>query len=124
VRVARRFVRAELDDSAVDVEVAVLLVSEVVTNAALHARSPLRVAAKFPGACIEVRDGSPVPPRLHSFPTMSGTGRGLRLLDQLAVAWGVQPDDMGKTIWFDVGEPSEDGWEPFAENDLGEGWWR
>ena len=120
VRVARRFVRAELRDSTVDVEVALLLVSEVVTNAVLHARSPLcvMVDSTSPGARIEVRDGSPVPPRLHSFPTTSATGRGLRLLDRLAVAWGVEPNDSGKTIWFDVGEPSDGGWEPFSVDDL------
>lgn len=120
VPVARRFVREILDDGTVDVDTAALLVSEVVTNAVLHARSPmsLRVSAEGDVARIEVTDGSPVPPRLHSFSNLSATGRGLRMLQQLSRAWGVELSESGKTIWFEVGEPSDAVWESFAAEDM------
>lgn len=112
VPAARRFVREALRGTEVDVDTALLLVSEVVTNAVLHARSNVRVVVE-PGtavARVEVHDGSPVPPRRHTFSTMSATGRGLRLLEQLALEWGVEPGTDGKTVWFEVGPPSDDAW--------------
>lgn len=120
VPVARRFVREVLRESAVDVDTATLLVSEVVTNAVLHARSPLsvRVVERGDTARIEVSDGSPVPPRVHSFSSLSATGRGLRLLGQLALAWGVEPSDHGKTIWFEIGQPTDTVWDSFDADDL------
>ena len=118
VPAARRFVRTQLQDSAADVDTAILLVSELVTNAVLHARSPLRVvvAEQDEVVRIEVRDGSPVPPRMHSYGHLAATGRGLRLLDRLAVAWGVDTATDGKTVWFEVGAPSEDAWAVGTED--------
>jgi anti-sigma regulatory factor (Ser/Thr protein kinase) len=116
---ARRFVAQELRDSPSDVETAVLLVSEVVTNAVLHARTSvtLRVEQSPDLVRIEVHDGSPVQLRIHTFSPTSATGRGLRLLDQLAHRWGVDNDSRsgGKVVWFEVGEASEASWESFVE---------
>lgn len=114
VPAARRFVRARLIDGASDVETATLLVSEVVTNAILHARTAITLTVDELGtvAHIGVHDGSPVQPRLHAFSPTSATGRGLRLLDRLARRWGVDADPAtgGKVVWFEVGEPSETAW--------------
>ena len=33
--------------------------------------------------------------------TTATTGRGLRILDDLAVRWGTRPTDAGKVVWFD-----------------------
>lgn len=122
VPVARGFVRRVLDESGVDVDTAVLLVSEVVTNAVLHARSPFTVVATVVSdravARIEVTDGSPVAPRVHAFSSMSATGRGLRMLQRLSLAWGVEPTESGKTIWFEIGQPSDAMWESFDAEDL------
>ena len=89
-----------------DVDTVTLLVSEVVTNAILHARTTVSLTVESDGEMvhIEVRDGSPVPPRIHSFATTSATGRGLRLLDRLAKRWGVDADPAtgGKVVWFEV----------------------
>lgn len=116
---ARRFARHELRESAADVETAVLLVSEVVTNAVLHARSHLVLQVDDRGmhAWVSVTDASPMTPRVHNFVVESPTGRGMRLLEQLAVRWGVDPgeDGAGKVVWFEVGEPSENAWESFTE---------
>ncbi|MGZ4593926.1 MAG: ATP-binding protein [Actinomycetes bacterium] len=127
VPAARRFVRARLVHAEVDVDTATLLVSEVVTNAILHARTPVTVTVEEDGAVahIAVADRSPVPPRLHAYSATSATGRGMRLLDQLAIRWGVEADPVtgGKTVWFEVGAPSDEVWTAagFAEDWATEG---
>jgi len=120
VPVARRFVRARLLDGATDIDTATLLVSEVVTNAILHARTTVTLTVEVIDDVVRiaVRDGSPVQPRIHSFPATSATGRGLRLLDRLAKRWGVYADPVtgGKVVWFEVGEPSETAWGVVSED--------
>jgi anti-sigma regulatory factor (Ser/Thr protein kinase) len=118
VPVARRFVQARLVDSAadgsVDLDTATLLVSEVVTNAILHARTTVTLTVEVADELVRitVRDGSPLRPRLHSSAPTSATGRGLRLVDSLAKRWGVEADPVtgGKIVWFEVGEPADAGW--------------
>ncbi len=125
VPVARRHARHELRQSAADVDTVVLLVSEVVTNAILHARSDvyLEVLDRGDVARVEVRDSSPMPPRLHRFAVDSATGRGMRLLDQLSLRWGAErADDVrGKIVWFEVGAPGEAAWQSFGDFLLAEG---
>jgi anti-sigma regulatory factor (Ser/Thr protein kinase) len=124
VPVARRFVRARLSDGVSDVDTATLLVSEVVTNAILHARTTVRVTVEVADDLVRiaVRDGSPVQPRIHSFSATSATGRGLRLLDRLAKRWGVYADPAtgGKVVWFEVGEPETSDWDEVSEAWLSE----
>lgn len=100
---ARRFVSATLGKWHVDGgDDAVLVVSELVTNALLHARSPMtvRLAEEPDGALrLSVEDASPVAPRTRAFSIESGTGRGLRLLESIAEAWGVEPVEGGKVVW-------------------------
>jgi anti-sigma regulatory factor (Ser/Thr protein kinase) len=127
VRLARRFVRDELADSGCDVDTAVLLASEVVTNAVLHGGSEVRVVVQDLGdtARIEVSDGSTRSPRLNRFHVESATGRGLRLVEQLAVGWGVAAaapgEGEGKVVWFEVGPTSDAAWESFADSSFAEG---
>jgi PAS domain S-box-containing protein len=88
--------REDLEDAAT------LLVSELVTNALLHAGTTIDVVAGLEqeGLLVEVADGSlhlPVPRR---YATTSGTGRGLRMLEQLVDDWGVRRHNDGKTVWF------------------------
>lgn len=84
-----------------------MLVSEVVTNALVHAGTPidLSVTVEDRGVHVAVGDGNPHPPQHRSYGLSAGTGRGLRLLDQLASTWGVDPRADGKTIWFRLSEP-------------------
>jgi anti-sigma regulatory factor (Ser/Thr protein kinase) len=125
VPVARRFARDQLRGSSCDTEIAALLVSEVVTNAVLHGRSDVLLVVEDRGdlAYVSVSDRSPMPPRVHNFAVESATGRGLRLVDQLAQRWGVDPapSGLGKVVWFEVGEPSAAAWESFADALLAEG---
>lgn len=84
-----------------------LLVSEVVTNAVLHARSDCHVAVEV-GATdirVEVDDESPEPPVPGSADPSAVTGRGLHFLDELSTAWGwtaTDSDGTGKCVWFEV----------------------
>lgn len=87
--------RADLADAAE------LVVSELVTNALLHAGTPLtlRVRADRDGVFVEVEDGSPYLPVERDYATLSGTGRGLAMVHQLSQGWGVRPTGAGKTVW-------------------------
>jgi len=85
-----------------------LLTSELVTNAVLHARTPMTLAIEESGSGIRVSvtDGSPIPPALRRHSLTATTGRGLRLLDQLADSWNVEDSNGGKTVWFTLGGDS------------------
>jgi PAS domain S-box-containing protein len=84
------------------IETAVLLVSEVVTNALLHAGTSIDVAARLDdeGLRVEVGDGSMHLPVRRRYATTAGTGRGLLMLEQLVDDWGVSRHRRGKTVWF------------------------
>ncbi|NUR07323.1 MAG: PAS domain S-box protein [Nocardioidaceae bacterium] len=84
------------------VETASLLVSEVVTNALLHAGTDMLVAGEVgdDGLQISVRDGSLHLPSLRRYAATSGTGRGLLMLEALVEDWGVSRHEDGKTVWF------------------------
>lgn len=117
VPMARRFARTALGETSADLDTVLLLVSEIVTNAVLHARSPIRLVVDDRGgvARVEVHDQSPVPPRMHHFRLASSTGRGMRLLEQLSLTWGVRDaSGPGKVVWFEVGAPDAAMWESFA----------
>jgi anti-sigma regulatory factor (Ser/Thr protein kinase) len=86
-------------------DVVELLTSELVTNVVLHAAGDamrINVAWAPPTFRVEVTDDSPVAPQLHRYGPEAGTGRGLALVDSLASAWGSDPGDDGKSVWFEV----------------------
>lgn len=88
------------------VDEASLLISELVTNAVLHAGTDIevRIRASGHGVHIEVADGSPVLPALRHYHGDAITGRGLRILDTTASQWGTRPTGSGKVVWFDLGD--------------------
>ena len=93
------------------VETAVLLISEVVTNALLHAGTPIDVAAHLDedGLRVEVGDGSLHLPVRRRYATTAGTGRGLMMLEQLVDDWGVSRHVDGKTVWFRLDAGDQEG---------------
>ncbi len=111
-RQARRIVESTLagwGDDAAAVPVAVLLTSEVVTNAVVHAsphatdgRVGLMVEGDGEWARVEVTDGYSGLPVAHGGEVGRTSGRGVQLLDRLAARWGVRPDGKGKTVWFEI----------------------
>ncbi|WP_055626796.1 SpoIIE family protein phosphatase [Streptomyces hirsutus] len=121
---ARRFVRATLDEAAPEtLDTAQLLVSELVTNAVLHARTEIEVTARAGdgGVLVRVSDRRPerglVP---YGSPAYTGTGQGLALVERLASRYGVDTVDAVKTVWFELwpggspAPPPSDGWATAA----------
>jgi DNA-binding NarL/FixJ family response regulator len=114
---ARRFVDQVLsqwhcEDLLDDVQ---LLVSELVTNAVVHAGSDVEVAVRLlsDSVRIEVVDRAPVAALKPSEPGDDDeSGRGLLLVETLASAWGVEPMEHGKSVWFEV--PRLDRSEPIS----------
>ncbi len=106
-RMARRFVEAVLSDAGMDdlAYTATLLVSELVANAVLHTGgTPIEVVVKPAGdrARVEVHDGSHVLPVRKNYSNLSGTGRGLMLVDRMATDWGAERTPRGKMVWFEL----------------------
>jgi anti-anti-sigma factor len=101
VRDVLQYWRLALPDEDV-IDRAELLADELVTNAVVHARTPLRVRLELRGdvLLIGVHDGSPRLLRAVAHDPEAESGRGLRLVEQLSTAWGVRrrPDD-GKVVW-------------------------
>ena len=100
---ARRLVAEVLRDVVDDdlVSAALVITSELVTNAMLHARTDLRVAVRRDerGLRIEVQDGSPRLPRRKRYSEQSGTGRGLVLVESLSALAGAEQNERGKLVW-------------------------
>ena len=105
---ARRFVTRALHELGEDrlSELAELLVSELVTNAVLHARTTitLEVCHTGPGVRVGVVDASPRGPRQREFSDQATTGRGLTLVESLSSSWGTEPTRNGKSVWFELRE--------------------
>ncbi|WP_435771423.1 ATP-binding protein [Nocardioides sp. SYSU DS0651] len=109
---ARALLREALSEPAHEplLDDAQLLVSEVVTNALVHAGTPIDLAVSVQGATlrVEVSDGAAHLPVRRDYAAMAGTGRGLQLLDALGDRWGVDPTHDGKTVWFELGPAGAD----------------
>ena len=103
---ARALARDRLGESCSHdtLETVALLVTELVTNAILHARTPLQltVESRPGGLRISVMDESSDQPAVRRFETDAVTGRGLALVEQLASSWGVDPTPSGKAVWCEV----------------------
>jgi PAS domain S-box-containing protein len=126
VSVARRHVRELLDGAGRGdlTEATVLLVSEVVTNALLHAGTEieLRAGVDESGVRVEVGDGSLHFPSRRRYAATAGTGRGLMMLESMVDDWGVTTHATGKTVWFLLSDGSfERDTEPAHHPDSPEG---
>jgi serine phosphatase RsbU (regulator of sigma subunit) len=102
-------VQGALTDAGLDVMLddALLLVTELVTNAVVHAGTDieLHVEVGVDSARVEVIDHSAGSlPVLHGDPDSSREGgRGIFLLDALAREWGTRHFAGGKSVWFALG---------------------
>jgi anti-sigma regulatory factor (Ser/Thr protein kinase) len=108
-REARQLVRTVLADARVPAEAtetALLLVSELVTNAVLHAdgRPVLDVEVEPDRLRISVSDvGRGAPQVQTNNPLLSDHGRGMLLVDTLSTRWGTEPKTpRGKCVWFEL----------------------
>ena len=102
---ARQFAREVLGDDGSEVlDTVQLLVSELVTNAVLHAASAPTVAIHLfdDHVHVEVLDDRNQDARLTEAGDDAESGRGVALVDALAERWGTIVVDHGKIVWFDV----------------------
>jgi anti-sigma regulatory factor (Ser/Thr protein kinase) len=125
---ARRFLQELIGGSVPPdcVETAQLCLSELVTNAVLHAGSPLQVTVMTGPDTVrlEVHDTSTVIPQRIPHTPGSTTGRGLGLVEVLSRAWGVDPAPRGgKVVWcvlpVEVSD-SEDALSPAWDQEIAE----
>jgi len=108
---ARRFVRDLLLETGHDdwSEAASLAVSELVTNAVLHAHSDIEVVGDVTEEHLrlEVRDDNPTLPAARSYDDHATTGRGLELVAAVTLSHGVESlGSAGKVVWCCIGGPS------------------
>lgn len=83
---------------------AALLVSEVVTDAILHVRSPIGLVVRKVRSCVRVEvfdHGHRSPQPLHA-DLETATDRGLSLVQAVASRWGDDEGGDGRTVWFEV----------------------
>ena len=88
-------------------ETAVLLVSELVTNAVRHARPgrlAMALSLEAAGAWlrIEVHDADARVPRQRTPGASDESGFGLLLIEALAGNWGVRQTATGKAVWAEL----------------------
>ncbi len=113
VREARTWVMDQLTTLGRDdlVDAARLGVSELVTNAILHAAPPivLRLGGTPVHPRVEVHDGSVEPPALRDMTDdarlLATIGRGLSIVATYSRTWGAEMSPVGKVVWF---EPASD----------------
>ncbi len=109
VRPARSFVARTLRQWELDafVDDAQLVVSELSSNAVLHARTEIRLTLRSDGVGwvrIEVQDHNSRMPTQLACPEDATSGRGLAMVEHVAASWGVARDGDGKTVWAELGE--------------------
>jgi anti-sigma regulatory factor (Ser/Thr protein kinase) len=124
IRSARLFVVDKLQEWRCDelVDRVALLTSELATNAVVHTGQPyaVSVSRRGPGVRVEVVDATSVLPQRHDIPEVAADEpsggdatpgapdgidhvfSGLGIVDRTADAWGSEPVEGGKVVWFEV----------------------
>jgi serine/threonine-protein kinase RsbW len=111
VRTAREFVAKALGELAAVTDTAVLLTSELVTNAVRHSKSReaggvvlVVVLEIADGVRVEVTDeGSDLSSPVVKGDTFASDGHGLFLVETMARQWGYLRDAGGTMVWFQLG---------------------
>ncbi|MFJ4469971.1 SpoIIE family protein phosphatase [Streptomyces sp. NPDC089424] len=115
VAVARQQLRELLHDwsSSDQVDSAVLLLSEMLTNVLVHTDTDALLVVEVAGEPgerrirVEVTDAGDDLPHMRRPGELASSGRGLMLIELLAHSWGVDPRGQGKSIWFELHESDD-----------------
>jgi len=85
--------------------VALLLTSELVNNAVVHAGGDIELVAwcDVDTLRVEVRDRSPSIPVELRLERYALGGRGMQIVSAMARSWGSEPEARGKVVWFELG---------------------
>lgn len=112
-RRARKFVAQHCLEWGCDpvVDSALVVVSELVTNAVTHAQSSCELRLSFANAAlrVEVVDTGGGNPDLMAATAEDEHGRGLLLISALTAAWGVEATPSGKAVWAQLPVPGAAG---------------
>lgn len=110
---ARHWLAIELDDlhpipvlTPDALEMAQLLISELVANVVVHTRSNAvaSVELRADDILVSVADDDAAMPVLVDPQPLATSGRGLQIVAKVADAWGVRPvAPVGKVVWFTLG---------------------
>jgi anti-sigma regulatory factor (Ser/Thr protein kinase) len=108
---ARSLVRAAIRawDVPVDPDIAVVLTSELVTNALQHEAGEtitLTITCVCDQLRVDVHDSSPCVPVIEDAQADAEAGRGLMLVASLSAAWGYYPTPAGKAVYFTLLPPA------------------
>jgi hypothetical protein len=105
-RRARRFVTEVLRERGDTdlIEDATMIVSEMATNAVVHARSRFQVAVHFQRGTVtlSVSDTSPALPAARRPAPSDANCHGLQVVGALARDWGYSPARAGKSAWAEL----------------------
>lgn len=102
---ARRFVAAAMQGCRPDdVDLAVLLAGELVTNAVVHGGGwfLIEVLRRTRTVRVEVTDAHSAPPRVLRPSDAREHGRGMSIVDAAASAWGTDHRGSHKVVWFEI----------------------
>lgn len=104
---ARRWLSRQLEEwdlEDLDYDASVVL-SELVTNAVLHARTQIELKVSHDQVLrLEVCDSSDTLPSPRGHGATNSTGRGLHLVAALASSWGYEPSQSGKMVWAEFSD--------------------
>lgn len=107
VSAARAFVRSLLAAWGLKdhIDDAVLITSELVTNAVLHARTGIELRVLWAGSSVrlEVYDENSRLPILAGVDPAATSGRGLAVVSSVAGSWGMELEGDGKVVWAELG---------------------
>lgn len=105
VSAARRFATGSTISEGVDAEALALAVSELATNAVMHAGTPFVVSLERldDGVRVSVTDEEPSLPEVRDTELSTITGRGLAIVGSLARVLRIESRPVGKTVSFELG---------------------
>src|SRR3954467_8516717 len=109
VAAARRFVAAGVGARGATAEIAILLASELASNAVMHARTTFEVALHLDDEVVRVEayDTSPTMPPVRTYAADSIAGRGLHMIAATSERWGFDSLPEGKVVWFELRRSDE-----------------